>query len=180
MHVLQRKGAAVGALHDLDDLPHRGGLQPQHIVDEDRAIHVGIGKAVGCGIQFRVRGLVAHPQRVEVGGQVATRTVGGDQLADAAFALVAGAGHRELAARGQFAGLGDLLDDGRMRHVAGFAALETVEILLPLRPDTVRRDQVLFVQILDVGAIGAELRGLGKLLQETVHHGVEGNPEISG
>ena len=76
---------------------------------------------------------------------------------------------RDAAARGLAAGRGDGVDDRRMRHVAGLAALEAVELGFPLRPDAVRGDQVLLVQVFDVGGIGAELGGLRKLLQETVH-----------
>ena len=43
VHVLQREGAAIGALHDAR-ISHRGDLKAQHVVDEDRAIHVGGGK----------------------------------------------------------------------------------------------------------------------------------------
>ena len=78
MHVLQREGAAIGALHDLEDLAHRGHLQAKHIVDEDRAIHIGIGKAVGFRIKLGVGGGLAHSQRVEIGDQMATDAVGAD------------------------------------------------------------------------------------------------------
>ena len=78
MHVLQREGAAIGALHDLEDLAHRGHLQAQHIVDEDRAIHIGIGEAVGFRIKLGVGGGLAHAQRVEIGDQMATDAVGAD------------------------------------------------------------------------------------------------------
>src|SRR3546814_577596 len=112
--------------------------------------------------------LVLHRQRVEVRAQVAARAVGGDQAADVAFTLVAGT-MRDHAARGLAAGRGDVFHDRRMGDVAGLAALEPVEPGLPLRPHAVRGDQVLLVQVLDVGGVGAELGGLRKLLQETVH-----------
>ena len=54
MHVLQRKGAAIGAFHNLEYLAHRGVLQAQHIVDEDGPVHVGVGKAIGFGVEFRL------------------------------------------------------------------------------------------------------------------------------
>ena len=79
VHVLQGKGAAIGAFDDLDDLAHRGGFQPQHIVDEDRAVHVGFGKAVGGGVKFRVAAAVGHAQGVQIGGQMAADAVGADQ-----------------------------------------------------------------------------------------------------
>ena len=79
MHVLQRKCAAIGAFHDIDDLPHRGHLKPQHVVDKDRPVHVGLGKAIGLGVQFGVVGCGAHPQRIQIGGQMAPDAVGPDQ-----------------------------------------------------------------------------------------------------
>ena len=86
--------------------------------------------------------------------------------ADAAFALVAsGAGGRQHAAGGLAPGDADLLDDGRMRHVAGFATLQAVEILFPIGPDAIWRHKVLLVQPFDISGIGPELRGLGKLFQ---------------
>ena len=42
MHVLQGKSTAIGAFDDVDDLPHGGNLQTQYIVDENRAVHVGV------------------------------------------------------------------------------------------------------------------------------------------
>ncbi len=55
MHELDADGPAIGSAEDLQDLPQRGGFQPQHVVDEDRLIEIGFGKAVGLGIQFRMR-----------------------------------------------------------------------------------------------------------------------------
>ena len=69
-------------------------------------------------------------------------------------------------------GFGDRGDDRRVRHIGAVAALDSVEIGFPLRPDAVGGDQILFVEVLDVGGVGAELGGLGKLLQETVHSGI--------
>ena len=64
-----------------------------------------------------------------------------------------------------------------MRDVAGLAALQAIEILLPFGVDAVGRDQVLLVEVFDERAIGAELGGLGELLEETVH-GVASNLSV--
>ena len=123
-------------------------------------------------LQVRRVRLRQQAERIDVGTEVAARTVGRDQAADLALALVAGTGgYGDHAAGGLAAGLGDVVDDGRMRHVTGFAALEAVEVGLPFGVDTVGGNQVLLVQVLDEGGIGAELGGLGELLQETVHDG---------
>ena len=76
-------------------------------------------------VEVRRLGLGHHAQRIEVGGQVPARTVGGDQLADGALALItaAGAATASLPAAASLPAHGDLVDDRRMRHVTGFAAL---------------------------------------------------------
>ncbi len=79
MHVLQREGTAVGGAHDVDDLLHGRDFKAQHLIDEDRAVHVGIGKTVGLRIKLWLVASVAHAQRVEIGGQVAPDAVGADQ-----------------------------------------------------------------------------------------------------
>ena len=78
VHVLQREGAAVGGAHDVDDLAHRRDFEPKYVVEEDRAIHVGLGEAVGFRVKLGVARGVAHPQRVDVGGKVAPDPVGPD------------------------------------------------------------------------------------------------------
>ncbi len=97
-------------------------------------------------------------QRVELCAEVATGAVGSDQTADIALALVAcacaGTGVGSLLGGGE-----DMGDGRRMRYVTGTATFETIEVALPLRIDTVRGDEVLLVQILDVGGVAAgELR----------------------
>ena len=79
MHILQRKGAAVGALYDFNDLAHRGHFQPQNHVDKNRAVHIGIGEAVRGGVKFGVMAAFDNAQRVKVGGKMAANTVGADQ-----------------------------------------------------------------------------------------------------
>ena len=79
VHELQREGAAIGALHQAEDLAQAGELQPQDVVDEDGPVHVVGREAVGRGVELRVRRLPAHPERVEVGREVAPDAVGADQ-----------------------------------------------------------------------------------------------------
>ena len=76
---MQRKGAAIGALHDVDDLTHGGDFKPQHVVDEDRAVHVRLGKSIGRRVEFGMIPLIAHAQRIKVRRQMAPDTVGADQ-----------------------------------------------------------------------------------------------------
>jgi hypothetical protein len=107
----------------------------------------------------------SQAQRVQAGVQVAARTVGGDQTTDIALTLVArtcaGAGLQRILGR-----VRDVGNDGRVRTVTCFAALEAVEVGLPLGIDTVRGDEVQLEQVLDIGGVAAgELRRLRKLLQ---------------
>ena len=94
MHVLKRKRPTIGPLHDRHDLAHCGDLQPQNLVDENRAVHVGFGKAIGLGIQLWVGGLVPHPQRVKVSNKVTPNTIGtndhqrADRVQHSAFDLL--------------------------------------------------------------------------------------------
>ena len=101
VHVLHADVAAVGAAQDLQDLAERRGLQPQHEVEEDRPVEVGLGEAVGRRVEF---GGVARrggdAQRIEVGLQVAAHPVGADHH-DGAQGIQGGGAdrRRRLAAR---------------------------------------------------------------------------------
>ncbi len=78
VHVLKREGAAVGAPDDRQDLAQRGRFEAEHLVDEDRPVHVGLGEAVGPWIEFGVLIVLAHPEWVEVGNEVAADAVRAD------------------------------------------------------------------------------------------------------
>ena len=78
VHVLQRESTAIGALYDGDDLVHGCHFEAKHVVDKDRAVHVSGGKAVRGRIEFGVRRVCTHSQRVEVRNQVASNPVGAD------------------------------------------------------------------------------------------------------
>ena len=147
-------------------------LASGHAPGAELAVQVAFGQPVKTQRQVGRLGFGQHPERVELRSQVSARTVGGDQLADTTLALVAGPrldGCDASALRRGTTGGGHGVDDRRMRYVARLTTLETVEIGLPFRPDAVGIDQVLLVQVLDVGGVGAELRGFGELLQEVVH-----------
>jgi len=175
VHELGTDAAGVGRLQKRQQIAQLHALAASHAAGAELDAGVAFGQPVEAQRQVGRIGFQCHLQRIEVGRQVAAGAIRGDQLADPAFAFVArGRVGSQCAARGIATGDGDLLDDGRVRHVAGFATLQGIEILLPLRPDAVGRHQVLLVQAFDIGGIRPELRGLGKLLQETVHHGVGG------
>src|SRR6185312_9726625 len=71
----------------------------------------------------------------------------------------------------EFLRLLDALDCIGMRHVAGFAAAQRVEVFSPFGRDAGRIAQVVFVELFDERGIAArELGGLGKLLEEIDAH----------
>lgn len=54
--------------------------QPQHAIDEDGAIKIGVGEAVGIGHQLAMNLTVGKTKRIEVGsGQMAHDAVGPDE-----------------------------------------------------------------------------------------------------
>jgi hypothetical protein len=73
VHELQREGAGIGAPQQRLDLAHGGVFQPQHIVDEDRPIEIGIGEAEEFRVELGMRDPAVEPERVEIGAQVPAR-----------------------------------------------------------------------------------------------------------
>ena len=169
VHVFGADGAGVGGLEQGLQVAQLHPLAAADAAGAELAVEVGFGQLVETDGEVGRGRAGLHAQRIEVGGQVSARTVGGDQFCDRAVAFIARRGGRDQAAPGVAAGLRHLLHHHRMRDVAGLAALESVEIGLPRRCDAVGIGQVLLVELLDVGGVGAELRGAGELLEETVH-----------
>src|SRR5215210_4389480 len=54
VHELDAERLAIGALAKGDDLPQGREIQTQHVVDENRAVVVGFGEAVGTRIELLV------------------------------------------------------------------------------------------------------------------------------
>ncbi len=166
-------GAGVGRFEQSEQVAQFHPRLTGDAAGAEFVVEIALGQLVEGQAQVgRVR-LAHHPQRIEIGAEMAARAVSGDEAAHRALAFVAGAGRRECAARGQTAGFGDGGHDGGVRHIArAFAPFDAVEVRLPLRIDAIGRDQVLFVEIFDIRGVSAELRRLGELLQEAVHSGV--------
>ena len=79
VHELDADRAAIGLAQDLHDLPQGRGFAAEHVVDEDRPVHVGFGEAVGFRVELGVRGGDLQAERVEPGFEVAAHAVGADQ-----------------------------------------------------------------------------------------------------
>ena len=79
---------------------HGRRLEAEHAVDEDRAVEVGVGEAVGFGLQLAVHLAVGEAERIEVGGEMAHDAIGADQhqRADAVLRRAQRGGRRHLEA----------------------------------------------------------------------------------
>ncbi len=79
VHELHAQRLAIGAAQDGDDLAHGREFKTEHLVEEDAAVHVGFGKAVGLRIELRFIGLFLNAERIELRMEMAAHAVGADQ-----------------------------------------------------------------------------------------------------
>ena len=79
VHELEAEGAAVDLAQTRGELAHRGTLEAQGAVDEDRVIEIARGEAVALGGELGLFGGRGELQRVEIGGPVAAFPVGVNQ-----------------------------------------------------------------------------------------------------
>ena len=79
MHELHAERLAVGAAKDGEDLAQRAEFEPEHLVEKDRAVHVGVGEAVGARIEVLLVMVRLEAERVEIGVEMPARAVGADQ-----------------------------------------------------------------------------------------------------
>ena len=124
----------------------------------ERRVHVGIGEAVGFGIELGQLSDMGAVERVEVGGTVAQRTVGRNQTQHSHLLLHGSEIH---AACGCAAALLSQVGKGflnrAVRHIFRGAAGHggyLVEILPPLAVHGVRGAQIGFVQIFNIRDVG--------------------------
>ena len=78
VHELEADRAAIGAAQDRQHLAHGRVFEAEHVVDEDLAVVVGLGEAVGRRMQLLVVLLRLEAERIEVGVQMAAHAVGAD------------------------------------------------------------------------------------------------------
>ena len=78
VHVLQADVTAVGATQDREDLADVGGLEPQHIVQEDRTVVVALGEPVARRVELCNLDLRLQAKGIEVGLQVPADAEGAD------------------------------------------------------------------------------------------------------
>ena len=90
MHELGTDAAGVGGLEQRDEVAQLHPVAAADAPGAELVVQVGFGQVVEAEGQVRRVRTRLHAQRVEVGGEVAARTVGGDQLGDGAVTLIAG------------------------------------------------------------------------------------------
>ena len=64
---------------DGEDLAQRAEFEPEHLVEKDRAVHVGVGETVGARIEVLLVMVRLEAERVEIGVEMPARAVGADQ-----------------------------------------------------------------------------------------------------
>ena len=70
---------AIGAAQDADDLAHRAEFEAQHLVEENRAVEIGVAKAVSARIELFLVLLRFEAERIEIGVEMAASAIGADQ-----------------------------------------------------------------------------------------------------
>ena len=79
VHELDAERLAVGAPQDRENLAQGRELEAEHLVEEDRAVHVGFAEAVGARIEVGLVVARLEPERIEIGVEMAARPIGADQ-----------------------------------------------------------------------------------------------------
>ena len=147
MHELDADGRAIGPLQDLQHLGNRRVFEAQIVVDEDLAAVIGLGEAVGLGIELWRRLIRLHLQGVEVGMQVPPHAIGADHHD----------GVDRVARRLQH------VDGGRGRGVGGLGLLDhrLLDPHLDLAPVAVeRRHQLAIGRLRPILALPARSLGI--------------------
>ena len=124
----------------------------------ERRVHVGIGEAVGFGIELGQLSDMGAVERVEIGGAVAQGAVGGNQAQHGHLLLHGSEIHAACCcAAALLCQVGKGFLNRAMRHifrgVAGHGGY-LVEILPPLAVHGVRGAQIGFVQIFNIRDVG--------------------------
>ena len=187
----------VGDVHELGadgagvDLLERGEqvaqLQALAATGEGASVELGVEVGVGQAVEgeAEIGGVdigLGQAQRVELGGQVTTRTVGGEQAEYAGLLARVGVvdrpGHGGTGGPALFLRGLDAGDGFGMRNIARLTALEGLEIGIPFGRDRAGIGQPGFVDLLYViGVSAGELGRFGKLADQVCAHVTTGTRE---
>src|SRR6185369_550378 len=64
VHELNAEGLAVGALADRDDFAQRRVFHAEHMIEEDLAVEIAFGEAIGARIEFFAIARRLDPERI--------------------------------------------------------------------------------------------------------------------
>src|SRR6202453_4328165 len=78
MDEFEADGPAIGPPQDRKHFTHGREFEPEHMIDEDLAIVVGLLEPVGRGMELLVIPLLLEPERIEIGVEVAAHAIGAD------------------------------------------------------------------------------------------------------
>ena len=116
---LEADRAAIGAAQDRQHLAHARKFEPEHMIDENLAVVVGLVEAVGRRMQLLVILLRLEAERIEIGVQMAAHAIGANHH-QRAHRVAGGAANLVFAwgrLRRGFDGLGaQLLGDSLLRR----------------------------------------------------------------
>src|ERR1700761_6536931 len=79
VHELDAERLAVGAFADRDDLAQRAVFEAQHVIEENLAVEIGLGEAVGARVELFAIARRLDAERIELGVEMAAHAVGADQ-----------------------------------------------------------------------------------------------------
>jgi hypothetical protein len=166
VHVLHADRAAIGLAQGVEQIAqgHRV-LAEEGVAGVEDRFEVGVGEAVERRLQLGDRRPLGALERIEVGPAGADVAVGRDQLLDGgalATELGIGAARVHDAGRALLGALGEGIDHGQVRHVAGVATvgrghmLQGVEVGAPVVGHAAGIGQIVFVHLLDIRRVAAE------------------------
>src|SRR4029078_1520553 len=75
--------AAIGALQNAEHLMQRTELKPERAADINLTVIVGLGEAVGPGLEFKMLAAGDELEWIEVSSEVTARAIGADKHAQA-------------------------------------------------------------------------------------------------
>ena len=79
VHELDTDSAAVGLADRFNNLTQRRRFETQHAIDKDRPVKILVGKAVGLGVELRMRLDRLEAEGIQLRLEMSTHAVGADQ-----------------------------------------------------------------------------------------------------
>src|SRR6185437_12028889 len=132
MHEFEADGPAIGPPEDRQHLAHGREFKPEHVIDEDAAVVIGLLKSVGRGMKLLMVPLRLETERIEIGVQMAPHAVGANhhQRPDGIASRAANLVLTRRLLRGGFRGLGAQLVGDRLFRRRPVAIQRADEIAL--------------------------------------------------